>query len=69
VDQEPRPLAAIVQIHQQVARLLDHPGAVGLLVQATYSIRRLPMQMKTSTYSRRTNTVSTVRKSHAAAPG
>jgi hypothetical protein len=37
----------------------------GLLVHAKYSIRRLPMQMKTSTYSRRSNTVSTVRKSQA----
>src|SRR6266516_638524 len=37
----------------------------GLLVHATYSIRRLPMQMNTSTYSRRSSTVSTVRKSQA----
>src|SRR6266540_4217352 len=46
VDQQPGPLAAVVEVHQQVARLL-------------------PMQMKTSTYSRRSNTVSTVRKSQA----
>jgi hypothetical protein len=38
---------------------------LGLLVQATYSIRRLPRQMKTSTYSRRSSTVPTVRKSQA----
>jgi hypothetical protein len=29
VDQEARPPAAVVEIHQRVARLLDHPGAVG----------------------------------------
>src|SRR5436853_21553 len=28
VDQQPRPLAAIVEVNQQVARLLEHPGAV-----------------------------------------
>jgi hypothetical protein len=33
----------------------------GLLAQATYSIRRLPMQLKTSTYSRFRKTVSTAR--------
>jgi hypothetical protein len=37
----------------------------GLLVQARYSIRRLPVRMKTSTYNRRRKTVSTVRKSRA----
>jgi hypothetical protein len=36
-----------------------------LLVQATYSIRRLPTQITASTYSRRSSTVSTVRKSQA----
>src|SRR5215218_8169634 len=30
VDQEPRPLAAIVEVDQQVAHLLHHPGAVGV---------------------------------------
>src|SRR6266511_2156080 len=30
VDQKPWPLAAIVEVHQQVARLLHHPGAVGV---------------------------------------
>src|SRR5436305_8584616 len=34
----------------------------GLLVQATYSTRRLPIVRKTSTYRRRSQTVSTVRK-------
>src|SRR6266496_1699263 len=37
----------------------------GLLAHATYSIRRLPMQMNTSTSTRRSRTVSTVRKSQA----
>jgi hypothetical protein len=37
----------------------------GLLVQATDSIRRLPMQMQTSTYTRWSKTLSTVRKSQA----
>jgi hypothetical protein len=36
-----------------------------LLVQATYSIRRVPMQMTASTYRRRSKTVSTVKKSQA----
>jgi hypothetical protein len=36
----------------------------GLLVQAKYSIRRLPIERKTSTYRRRSQTVSTVKKSH-----
>jgi hypothetical protein len=42
VDQEPHLLFAVVELHQQVARLLQHPGVFGLLVQARYSIRRLP---------------------------
>ena len=37
----------------------------GLLVQATYSIRRLLIERKTSTYSRRSQTVSTLKKSQA----
>jgi hypothetical protein len=30
VGQEPRPLAAIVEVDQQVARVLQHSGAVGI---------------------------------------
>src|SRR6266542_4158554 len=30
MDQEPGPVAATVDVHQQVARLLQHPGAVGV---------------------------------------
>jgi hypothetical protein len=37
----------------------------GLLVQATYSSRRVPIEMKKSTYSRCSQTVSTVKKSQA----
>ena len=37
----------------------------GLLVQAKYSRRRLPIERKTSTYRRRSHTVSTVKKSQA----
>jgi hypothetical protein len=58
VDQELGPLAAFVEIHQQVASLLSIQAPPGLLVQAMYSIRRLPIQMKTSTYSRRSKTVA-----------
>jgi hypothetical protein len=29
VDQEARPRAALVEVHEQVARLLNHPGGVG----------------------------------------
>jgi hypothetical protein len=34
VDQKPRPPAAIIEIHQQVACLLQRPAPSGLLVQA-----------------------------------
>jgi len=37
----------------------------GLLVQATYSRRRVPIEIKKSTYSRCSQTVSTVEKSQA----
>jgi hypothetical protein len=36
-----------------------------LLVEATYSTRRVPIEPKNSTYSRRSQTVSTVKKSQA----
>jgi hypothetical protein len=36
-----------------------------LVVQATYSSRRVAIEMKKSTYSRRSRTVSTVKKSQA----
>jgi len=37
----------------------------GWRVQATYSTRRVPTETKNSTYSRRSQTVSTVKKSQA----
>ena len=37
----------------------------GLLVQATYSTRRVPIETKNRTYKRRSHTVSTVNKSQA----
>jgi hypothetical protein len=37
----------------------------GLLVEARYSTRRVPTERKTSTYRRRNQTVSTVKKSQA----
>jgi hypothetical protein len=37
----------------------------GLLVQAAYSTRRVPIETKNSTYKRCSQTVSTVNKSHA----
>jgi outer membrane protein TolC len=40
-------------------------AASGLLVQATYSTRRVPIETKNSTYNRRSQTVSTVNKSEA----
>jgi hypothetical protein len=33
VEQEPRPLAAVVEIHQQVPRLLHHPRTVRLRIR------------------------------------
>src|SRR5665647_3799750 len=40
-------------------------AALGLLVQARYSTLRVPIETKNNTYSRRSQTVSTVKKSHA----
>jgi len=66
VDQEAHLPAAVVELHEEVARLLQHPHAVsGLLVIATCSTRRLPIERKASTYRRRSQTVSTVKKSQA----
>jgi hypothetical protein len=65
VDQEPHRSLVVVEIHDQVARLCSIQAVSGLLVIAKYSIRRLPIEMKTSTYRRRSQTVSTVKKSHA----
>jgi hypothetical protein len=61
VEQEPRLLAAVVEIHQQVAGLYIIHAETGLRVQATYSILRVAIETKNSTYSRRSQTVSTVK--------
>jgi hypothetical protein len=49
VNQEAERSLAIVERHQQVARLLRDPGAGRVRVQATNSIGRLPSEMKKST--------------------
>jgi rubrerythrin len=40
---------------------MQHPRGVWPVAQARYSTRRLPIERKTSTYTRRSQTVSTVR--------
>jgi hypothetical protein len=65
VDHEPHPPVAVIELHQQVAGLLQHPRRVRLLVQARYSMRRLPIERKTRTYTRRSQMLSTVKKSQA----
>jgi hypothetical protein len=54
--------------HQQVAGLLGNPGADRMAVTPARWTRRVPTSMKNSTYSLRSHTVSTVKKSHAMIP-
>ena len=58
-------MAAVVEIHQQVARLLGIQAVSGLLEEATCSTRRVPIETKNSTHSRRSQAVSTVNRSQA----
>src|SRR5262249_33832501 len=46
VDQEPHLPGALIETHQQIARLLQHPRVPGSVVSAKYSTRRLPMERK-----------------------
>ena len=48
VDEEPERLL-ITELHHQVARLLRDPAPSRLVVQATYSIRRVASEMKNRT--------------------
>jgi hypothetical protein len=59
VDQEARPWAAVIEIHQQLRACWIIHAVSGLVVRATYSTRRVPIEMKNSTYKRRSQTVST----------
>ena len=65
VDQEPHLAVVVVELHEQVARLLQHPGRVRLAGDREVLDARLPIERKTSTYRRRSQTVSTVKKSQA----
>jgi hypothetical protein len=49
VDEEAERLLAVIEGHQQVARLLGDQAPVGFAVQATSSIRRHSSEMKKST--------------------
>src|SRR6266511_4410467 len=62
VNQKARPRAAVVDVHQQVPRLLGHPGRIRLARTGDVFVS---IGKKNSTYSRLTPTVSTVNKTLA----
>jgi hypothetical protein len=59
------PLAAILETHQQVARLLHLPNAIRIARAGHVLDPAAANALKTRTYNRRSHTVSTVRKSQA----
>jgi hypothetical protein len=65
VDQEAHLPVAVVEFHQQLRACCSIQAVLGLLAQARYSMRRLPIERKASTYRRHSQTVSTVKKSQA----
>jgi hypothetical protein len=60
--------ASFAEHQQQVAGLLGDPQTVGGAVTPARWTRRVASSMKNSTYSRRSHTVSTVKKSQATIP-
>jgi hypothetical protein len=64
VDQEPHLSVAVSRSISRLRACCNIHAVFGLLVEARYSTRRLPIERKTSTYRRRSQTVSTVKKSH-----
>jgi hypothetical protein len=68
-EQEPHPAPLFAEHQQQVAGLLGDPGAVrGLAVTPARWTRRALCSMKNKIYSRRSQIVSTVKKSQATIP-
>ena len=65
-DQEPRPAAGVLKVHDEVLRGLGHPGkAVGCGVAPRIRIRRLACSMTASTYRRAPVKVTVSKKSQA----
>jgi hypothetical protein len=67
-NKEPHSSAPFAQYEAQVAGLLGNPSPSGWAVTPATCTRRVPSSMKHSTYSRRSHTVSTVKKSQATIP-
>jgi hypothetical protein len=67
-NKEADPASSILEDKQQVAGLLGDPQTVGLGVIPAKWTRRVSSSMKNSTYSRCSQTVSTVKKSQAMIP-
>jgi hypothetical protein len=67
-QEEPQASSLFAQFQQEVAGLLGDPGGVGLAVTPARWTRRVSSSMKNSTYSRRSQMVSTVNKSQATIP-
>jgi hypothetical protein len=65
VDQGARPLAVVVEVHQQVACLLGHPRRMRLGRTSDELAPARPIETKNSTYKRRSRRVSTVNNSQA----
>jgi hypothetical protein len=67
-EQEPHPAPLFAEHQQQVAGLLGDQAPSGLAVTPARWTRRVLCSMKNKTYSRRSQIVSTVKKSHATIP-
>jgi hypothetical protein len=65
VDQEPRPLTAIVEVHQRLRACCSIQAPFGVARAGHVLDPAAADKVKASTYSRRSKTVSTVRKSLA----
>src|SRR5438552_7855963 len=68
VDQEPHLRQAPLKIHGQVPRLLGDPCGVGVIGRLVKNTRLDWSSMNTRTYSVRSQSVSTEKKSHAMIP-
>ena len=67
-DAEAHAASLVLQAQQEVAGLLGDQAALGLAVTPAKCTRRVSSSMKNSTYSRRSRTGSTVKKSQATIP-
>ena len=68
VDKEAQPSPSFSEHQQEVSGLLGDPGTVRVALTPARWIRRVCNSMKNSTYNRRSQTVSTVKKSQATMP-